>query len=365
MKRLLALLCAASLTLPIDAASANLVYYGGPVVGNSQVVMVNWGASVPSAVQANLPTMYSDIVQSDYWTILSEYATTGLNGADGGGAGSNQQLGPGNFVQQVTITPAICTGTTCSDTQVDSELAAQINAGKLPAPTTDGLGHVNTVYMVHFPAGFTLTYQTYSSCADFCAIYSNFTANSLTVAAGLVPDQSGACALGCGGGASVYLDREVVTSVHVLANVVTDPLLPSVTGTSVVRPAAWYNSTSGNIATICSTGGNASIATNSHSYVVPKLWSNSNNACISAGSKYVVRLSVDANGTVSPAFSQAVAPNTSATFTVTPDAGFVAVIGGTCGGNLAGATYTTNAVVSDCSVAVTFSDRIFASGFES
>ena len=42
------------------------------MIGNTQIVMVNWGSAVPSTLQANLPAFYSDIVQSDYWTILSE-----------------------------------------------------------------------------------------------------------------------------------------------------------------------------------------------------------------------------------------------------------------------------------------------------
>ena len=39
--------------------------------------------------------------------------------------------------------------------------------------------------------------------------------------------------------------------------------------------------------------------------------------------------------------NRAVSPGASATFTVTPDAGYLATVSGTCGGTLTGSTYTT------------------------
>jgi hypothetical protein len=88
---------------------ASLVYYGGPVVSNAQVVMVNWGANVPIAAQNLLPVFYGDIVQSDYWTIFTEYGTNIL--ANDGGAGTNQQIGFGSFAGMFTIAPVKCSGT--------------------------------------------------------------------------------------------------------------------------------------------------------------------------------------------------------------------------------------------------------------
>jgi hypothetical protein len=40
---------------------------------------------------------------------------------------------------------------------------------------------------------------------------------------------------------------------------------------------------------------------------------------------------------------------------VTPDTGYTAAVGGTCGGSLVGSTYTTNAITASCTVAATFS----------
>jgi hypothetical protein len=79
---------------------------------------------------------------------------------------------------------------------------------------------------------------------------------------------------------------------------------------------------------------------------------------------YVVKPSTGTNGSIVPNALQAVASGQTASFTVTPNAGYVAVVGGTCGGSLFGTTYTTNAITTDCTVTASFIDRIFASGFE-
>ena len=69
---------------------------------------------------------------------------------------------------------------------------------------------------------------------------------------------------------------------------------------------------------------------------------------------YTVTPLASANGSISPATAQVVAVNTQASFTVTPQAGYSAVVGGTCGGNLSGSTYTTQAMSADCTVEVSF-----------
>jgi uncharacterized protein len=70
---------------------------------------------------------------------------------------------------------------------------------------------------------------------------------------------------------------------------------------------------------------------------------------------YVVTPSASANGTISVATVQTVAKNATPVFTVTPNAGYLASVGGTCGGSLVGTTYTTNAVTTNCSVVACFS----------
>ncbi|WP_296605803.1 hypothetical protein, partial [Nocardioides sp.] len=61
------------------------------------------------------------------------------------------------------------------------------------------------------------------------------------------------------------------------------------------------------------------------------------------------------SGSISPSTPQTVNDGATTAFTLTADAGFhIDTVGGTCGGNLAGGTYTTNAVTADCTVIANF-----------
>ncbi len=64
--------------------------------------------------------------------------------------------------------------------------------------------------------------------------------------------------------------------------------------------------------------------------------------------------SAGANGSISPATAQTAFLGTTVAFTVTPDAGYSSVVGGTCGGSLSGNTYTTNALTVNCTVVASF-----------
>lgn len=60
------------------------------------------------------------------------------------------------------------------------------------------------------------------------------------------------------------------------------------------------------------------------------------------------------NGTISPDTAQDVAQGSTPEFTVTPDTGYAAYVGGSCGGTLIGNIFTTEAVTADCSVEAIF-----------
>jgi len=65
---------------------------------------------------------------------------------------------------------------------------------------------------------------------------------------------------------------------------------------------------------------------------------------------------IGSNGTILPPI-RIVASGATTTFTVTPNPGYVATMSemsGMCGGSLAGTTYTTNAIIGDCTVEATF-----------
>jgi hypothetical protein len=59
-------------------------------------------------------------------------------------------------------------------------------------------------------------------------------------------------------------------------------------------------------------------------------------------------------GSIVPSSPQSVTEGQTTQFTVTPDSGYQAIVGGTCGGNLVGETYTTNVITSNCSVIVDY-----------
>ncbi len=68
--------------------------------------------------------------------------------------------------------------------------------------------------------------------------------------------------------------------------------------------------------------------------------------------------SANADGSISPAIAQTVGAGETATFTVTPNAGFFASMGGTCGGRLVENTFTTAPVTADCTVEASFTAGI-------
>src|SRR5204862_230802 len=69
---------------------------------------------------------------------------------------------------------------------------------------------------------------------------------------------------------------------------------------------------------------------------------------------YTVTPSAGLHGSISSTAAQVVAGGARPTFTVTPDPGYTAIVGGTCGGTLIGTTYTTNPVTVNCTVSATF-----------
>src|SRR5215472_4631313 len=127
----------------VGAPMEQLIYFGGRVIGNPQIVAVNWSSAVNTAVTSQLPGFYSAVLVSPYIDWLSEYDTIGLLGQDGSG-GDSQRIGHGSFLSQVTITPSH-NGASITDWDIEAELAAQLASGVLPAPSTDANGNVNTL----------------------------------------------------------------------------------------------------------------------------------------------------------------------------------------------------------------------------
>jgi hypothetical protein len=84
--------------------------------------------------------------------------------------------------------------------------------------------------------------------------------------------------------------------------------------------------------------------------------SNSGSSPSSQIASYTVTPSVSGTGgAISPSSAAPVQSGANASFTLTPDSGYaVSSVNGTCGGTLSGNTYTTNAIIQNCTVVASF-----------
>lgn len=74
---------------------------------------------------------------------------------------------------------------------------------------------------------------------------------------------------------------------------------------------------------------------------------------------YTVTPSAGVNGTLSPNVPQSADHGTTLQFTVTPAPNYTAIMGGSCGGSLVGAAYTTAPITQDCTVTATFTQNSY------
>ena len=145
----------------------------------------------------SVATFYQQVLNSAYVDWLTEY-NTNFSG------GTNQIIGRGAFVIQVAITPST-TAIPLDDSAIQTELVKQINAGHLPAPTSDAAGNNNTYYAIFFPHGQRVTQGGTGSCVagGFCAYHGTIAAGGSVgeIYYGVHPDmQAGSgCDTGCGG----------------------------------------------------------------------------------------------------------------------------------------------------------------------
>jgi len=273
-----------SLVTSSAPSGSHLSYFGGRVVSNVQVVQVLYGGGsylpqVTSTATPSMATFYQQLTNSAQFDGLAEYATSG-------GAHANQAIGRGSFSRQVQITPSAANnGSTISDASIQAELTAQITAGNLPAPTTDGAGNNNTYYAVFFPHGKSITQGGESSCVPFgfCAYHGTIgNAGGHEVYYGVHPDmQPGSgCDVGCGTGTS-FANYQSVAS-HELVEMVTDPEVGL--ATTFAPPLAWYDSQPqhGEIGDLCNAQQGTFVGSDGQAYTAQKEFSNSQNDCVVA-----------------------------------------------------------------------------------
>jgi Bacterial Ig-like domain (group 3) len=297
--------------LQIDAItpacnSPQLSYFNGPVMSNVQVVPVLWSSNVNAQISANISQFYADATVSNWYDMLSEYASVG---------GTNQSIGRGTSVAAITLVPSRCgSTTTCtiSDAQLQAELNSQIQNGVLPSPQQDSTGNTNTLYMVHFPPNVRLNGPggagTSCSSGGFCAYHNTgtFGSGSLALPYGAVMDSlTGACSTGCGGNATAF-ENLTSTASHELTEAVTDADIGLDIQAQYAFPAGWgdNNNQCGEVADICDTGvPGSTITVNGRSWIVQQLWSNALNACVGTGLKPNFVITAPAAATAGASFA--------------------------------------------------------------
>jgi methionine-rich copper-binding protein CopC len=259
-------------------AVGNLKYYGGKVISNAKVYQVLYGSGtyIPEVSGAQMGNFYQQVTNSAYMDWQSEYNTVGVVPVDGGPS-SNQTIGRGSFAGKIQITPAASrNGSTITDAQIQTELKAQITAGVLPMPDA------NTVYMIDFPAGKTISQGGSNSCqaGGFCAYHSTVAAASPIPEFyyGVLPDMSASSGCSSGCGTSTVFNNQTSVASHELLEAITDAEVGI--GTTVSRPLAWYDTANGENADICNAQQGTIVGTDGVTYTVQKSWSNRYAACI-------------------------------------------------------------------------------------
>ncbi|NNN04440.1 MAG: hypothetical protein HKL90_00930 [Elusimicrobia bacterium] len=252
---------------PFLAEAVNdVLYYGGPVISNAKVYAVFWGPNVDAQTQSQVGPFFSNILGSTYMDWLSEYATN-VKAVDGR-PGTNQTIGRGTFAGSVTITPANAS-TNLTDAMIQSELDAQIAAGKLAKPDA------NSLYMIFFPAGVSISLGSGStgggSCSDFCAYHEGFKSprDGSSIYYGVMPTCGG---VGCGAG----FDGLSSTTSHELIEAVTDPFPTD--GSNPSYPQAWNDNQGNEVADLC-VGGSSTVTGSGLTSTVQWIWSNTLGAC--------------------------------------------------------------------------------------
>jgi hypothetical protein len=238
------------------AGQANFTYRGGPVISNVKVFAVHWNSSVSN--QSALGGFYGAITDSAYIDWLSEYDTP------------TQHIGRGKYIGAYVDSGAP-SSSTISDAQIQSELKRLLNNKKIPAPDAD------TLYMMHFPPGVTISMQGMNSCQQFCAYHSSFRYGSANVYYGVMPDYGPSCN-SCGGTSDKFQNTTVVAS-HEVVEAITDPNIGVANETNDEKQLGWYDDQKGEISDVCE-GQSTTFA----GYAVTKNYSNQVGACIATKS---------------------------------------------------------------------------------
>ncbi|KAJ3211788.1 hypothetical protein HDU82_004900 [Entophlyctis luteolus] len=186
-----------------------LTYYGGPVLSNVQVQPIWYGNT---SYQTEINSFYAAVTKSPWFDILLQY-----------------NIQSGSASAGISFSGTMYTALD-DTTDIQPMLLNMVRSGAI-TPTE------NTYFPIHFQPGTSISIRNYLSCSYFCAYHSYVDISSLnmtvkTLYYGVIPDQSGECASGCGRNALTVNNLFAVSS-HELAEAITDPNAAS---------PAWYDS---------------------------------------------------------------------------------------------------------------------------
>ncbi len=244
---------------PSQAAKTTMLYYGGPVLAKSQVVSVIWGASVAKTTIQKIGPFLRSIVNSTYVDQLAQYSTNIV--AVNGQHGTDQTIVRGTYLGQFLIRP-VNRKHVLTDAEIQTELLAQIAAKKLPA------SNLNTLYMIYFPASFTIVLDGSKSCVAFGAYHSatSATVTPTNVFYGVMPD--------CSGGFGANL---TFASSHEFAEATTDAI--PTPGSTPAYPQAWNTFNGYEIGDLCEGVPGTTLTTKTGTYTVTQVFDNKTHAC--------------------------------------------------------------------------------------
>jgi hypothetical protein len=229
---------------PVDQTVS---YSGGPVLQNVVIVNLYWGSSAQAGNRSFLDGFASAITSSSFMDYMGEYST------------GSYVIGRGTFGGDYEMTPPAGTEAgTVTDTQVTTELFAEINAGTLPA------NDANHLYFIYFPPGLTISSSVAGlSCSSYYGYHYFGSNNGQNVVYSVMPD------LGPQGCNATWIgmtvnDLTTLVASHELAEATADPIWPSGWG-EVGDPCAW-----------------AAPPATVNGYTVQRCWSNAANGCVAA-----------------------------------------------------------------------------------
>jgi hypothetical protein len=230
-------------------ALPQVVNAGGPVIAAPVVYPVIFANEDPARA-ATLTDFLAQFGGSTHWT-----ATTA-------------EYGIGAMTAMPAITPAQSPTGVIDDSEIQTWLAGTLNADDAAFPTADA----NTVFVLFYPAGATITLGQRTSCFDFGAYHSNTTLDAphsnLAVPYVVVPY--------CDNSGDPIVAATAATS-HELVEAVTDPNPTSAPAYNRVDDArlVWsFAVGGGELCDLCDQDPASFVPLDSSSYVVQRCWSN-------------------------------------------------------------------------------------------